>query len=193
MHANNAHDGGENIPTDFSAESTSSREDLCYCLCKDTQCHMRCSVISDIHPRLSYVIGGTKDLNCSGAAAGGQTRHSMMFYISRNTSLSWAVNVQSICCIFACEGWLQFCIGKQGLGWHSETLKMFSNCRFPPSSPLKSYPKKLSCGKEVIKFPDWNEPKAGPSQEHVPVKSIAMVRHPVLFPLTKDIWKAKLN
>ncbi|KAF4803096.1 hypothetical protein TURU_020591 [Turdus rufiventris] len=46
--------------------------------------------------------------------------------------------------------------------------------RFPPSSPLKSYPKKLSCGKEVIKFPDWNEPKAGPSQEHVPVKSIAM-------------------
>ncbi|NWI75854.1 DEP1B protein, partial [Dryoscopus gambensis] len=45
--------------------------------------------------------------------------------------------------------------------------------RFPPSSPLKSYPKK-SCGKEVIKFPDWNEPKAGTSQEHIPVKSITV-------------------
>ncbi|XP_074668326.1 DEP domain-containing protein 1B [Strix aluco] len=46
--------------------------------------------------------------------------------------------------------------------------------RFPPSSPLKSYPKKPSCGKEVIKFPDWNEPKAGTSQEHIPVKSVMM-------------------
>ncbi|XP_030093171.2 DEP domain-containing protein 1B isoform X1 [Serinus canaria] len=46
--------------------------------------------------------------------------------------------------------------------------------RFPPSSPLKSYPKKPSCGKEVIKFPDWNEARAGPSQEHIPVKSVAM-------------------
>uniref|UniRef100_H0YWT1 DEP domain containing 1B n=1 Tax=Taeniopygia guttata TaxID=59729 RepID=H0YWT1_TAEGU len=46
--------------------------------------------------------------------------------------------------------------------------------RFPPSSPLKSYPKKPSCGKEVIKFPDWNEPRAGPSQEHIPVKSVSM-------------------
>ncbi|RMC04508.1 hypothetical protein DUI87_18954 [Hirundo rustica rustica] len=46
--------------------------------------------------------------------------------------------------------------------------------RFPPSSPLKSYPKKPSCEKEVIKFPDWSEPKAGPSQEHIPVKSVSM-------------------
>ncbi|NWT48715.1 DEP1B protein, partial [Chroicocephalus maculipennis] len=46
--------------------------------------------------------------------------------------------------------------------------------RFPPSSPLKPYPKKTSCGKEVIKFPDWNEPKAGTSQEHMPVKSVTM-------------------
>uniref|UniRef100_A0A8C5TIJ5 DEP domain containing 1B n=1 Tax=Malurus cyaneus samueli TaxID=2593467 RepID=A0A8C5TIJ5_9PASS len=46
--------------------------------------------------------------------------------------------------------------------------------RFPPSSPLKSYPKKPSCGKEVIKFPDWNEPKAGTSQEYIPVKSVTM-------------------
>ncbi|KAI1240089.1 DEP domain-containing protein 1B, partial [Lamprotornis superbus] len=45
--------------------------------------------------------------------------------------------------------------------------------KFPPSSPLKSYPKKSSCGKEVIKFPDWNETKAGSSQEHIPVKSVA--------------------
>lgn len=68
---------------------------------------------------------------------------------------------------------------------------MFSNCRFPPSSPLKSYPKKPSCGKEVIKFPDWNEPKAGRSQEHIPVKSIAMVMYPVLFPQTKAYLEIK--
>ncbi|XP_054034532.1 DEP domain-containing protein 1B isoform X1 [Dryobates pubescens] len=43
--------------------------------------------------------------------------------------------------------------------------------RFPPSSPLKPYPKKPSCRKEVIKFPDWDQPKAGTSQEHIPVKS----------------------
>ncbi|OXB72697.1 UNVERIFIED_CONTAM: hypothetical protein H355_003629 [Colinus virginianus] len=46
--------------------------------------------------------------------------------------------------------------------------------RFPPSSPLKPYPKKPSFGKEVIKFPDWNDPKAGTSQEHIPVKSVMM-------------------
>ncbi|XP_071587707.1 DEP domain-containing protein 1B isoform X3 [Heliangelus exortis] len=46
--------------------------------------------------------------------------------------------------------------------------------RFPPSSPLKPYPKKPSCGKEVIKFPDWNEPKAGTSQDHIPVKLVAV-------------------
>ncbi|XP_014820297.1 PREDICTED: DEP domain-containing protein 1B isoform X1 [Calidris pugnax] len=59
-------------------------------------------------------------------------------------------------------------------------LQAVRSCRlwklvgFPPSSPLKPYPKKPSCGKEVIKFPDWNEPKTGSSQEHIPVKSIAM-------------------
>ncbi|NWU05106.1 DEP1B protein, partial [Cephalopterus ornatus] len=46
--------------------------------------------------------------------------------------------------------------------------------RFPPSSPLKSYPKNPSCGKEIIKFPDWNEPKAGTSREHIPVESVAV-------------------
>ncbi|NXI44113.1 DEP1B protein, partial [Galbula dea] len=46
--------------------------------------------------------------------------------------------------------------------------------RFPPSSPLRPYPKKLSCRKEVIKFPDWNELKAGTSQEDIPVKSVTM-------------------
>lgn len=87
MHANNALDMGENIPTAFSAESISSSEDLCHCLCIDSRCSMRCTGIPDIHPRLSYVMGSTKDLDCSGAAAGGQTRHFMMFYISCNTSL----------------------------------------------------------------------------------------------------------
>lgn len=90
--------------------------------------------------------------------------------------LSHTVNIQGIFCIFAGEGLLQFCTGDYGIGWSSEALKIFSNCRFPPSSPLKPYPKKPSCGKEVIKFPDWNEPKAGTSQEHIPVKSVTMVR-----------------
>ncbi|KAK0685395.1 DEP1B protein, partial [Pygoscelis papua] len=46
--------------------------------------------------------------------------------------------------------------------------------RFPPSSPLKPYPKKPSCGKEVIKFPDWNELEVDTSQEHIPVKLVTM-------------------
>lgn len=95
--------------------------------------------------------------------------------------LSCTIDVQGICCIAACEGLLQFCIGRYRIGSSSEALKIFSNCRFPPSSPLKPYPKKPSCGKEVIKFPDWNEPKAGTSQEHMPVKSVTMVRYPVLI------------
>lgn len=104
--------------------------------------------------------------------------------------LSRTVNVQGICCIFACEGLLQFCIGKYGIGWISKALKIFSNCRFPPSSPLKPYPKKPSCGKEVIKFPDWNELEAGTSQEHIPVKSVTMVKSPSFhFPRHKHIWK----
>ncbi|NXA44878.1 DEP1B protein, partial [Nothocercus julius] len=46
--------------------------------------------------------------------------------------------------------------------------------RFPPSSPLKPYPKRPSCAKEVVKFPDWNEPKTSASQEHILVKSVTM-------------------
>ncbi|XP_051498727.1 DEP domain-containing protein 1B isoform X2 [Apus apus] len=46
--------------------------------------------------------------------------------------------------------------------------------RFPPSSPLKPYPKKPSCGKEIIKFPGWDELKADSSQEHIPAKSVTM-------------------
>ncbi|XP_075596552.1 DEP domain-containing protein 1B isoform X1 [Balearica regulorum gibbericeps] len=59
-------------------------------------------------------------------------------------------------------------------------LQAVGSCRlwklvgFPPSSPLKPYPKKPSGGKEVIKFPGWDEPKAGTSQEHIPVKSVTM-------------------
>ncbi|NWI16594.1 DEP1B protein, partial [Crypturellus soui] len=46
--------------------------------------------------------------------------------------------------------------------------------RFPPSSPLKPYPKRPSCTKEVVKFPGWNEPKTGASQEQILVKSVTM-------------------
>ncbi|KAM6105563.1 LOW QUALITY PROTEIN: DEP domain-containing protein 1B [Pterocles gutturalis] len=58
--------------------------------------------------------------------------------------------------------------------WGKEDFQDDGLYRFPPSSPLKPYPKKPSCGKEIIKFPDWNEPKAGTSQEHIPVKSVTM-------------------
>ncbi|KAG6940946.1 DEP domain containing 1B, partial [Chelydra serpentina] len=46
--------------------------------------------------------------------------------------------------------------------------------RFPPSSPLKPYPTRSPYRKEVIKFPDWNIPEAGTSQEHIPVKPLMM-------------------
>ncbi|XP_053887319.1 DEP domain-containing protein 1B [Malaclemys terrapin pileata] len=46
--------------------------------------------------------------------------------------------------------------------------------RFPPSSPLKPYPTRPPYRKEVIKFPDWNVPEAGTSQEHIPVKPLMM-------------------
>ncbi|EMP41385.1 DEP domain-containing protein 1B [Chelonia mydas] len=45
---------------------------------------------------------------------------------------------------------------------------------FPPSSPLKPYPTRPPYRKEVIKFPDWNVPEAGTSQEHIPVKPLMM-------------------
>ncbi|XP_006891601.1 PREDICTED: DEP domain-containing protein 1B-like [Elephantulus edwardii] len=46
--------------------------------------------------------------------------------------------------------------------------------RFPPSSPLKPYPKKPSYQKDVIKFPEWNDLPPSTSQENIPVKPIVM-------------------
>uniref|UniRef100_A0A9L0SN76 DEP domain containing 1B n=1 Tax=Equus caballus TaxID=9796 RepID=A0A9L0SN76_HORSE len=46
--------------------------------------------------------------------------------------------------------------------------------RFPPSSPLKPYPKKPPYQKDVIKFPEWNDPPAGTSQENIPVRPVVM-------------------
>ncbi|XP_069912836.1 DEP domain-containing protein 1B [Oryctolagus cuniculus] len=46
--------------------------------------------------------------------------------------------------------------------------------RFPPSSPLKPYPKKPSSQKDVIKFPAWSDPPPGTSQENIPVRPIVM-------------------
>lgn len=47
--------------------------------------------------------------------------------------------------------------------------------RFPPSSPLKPYPKKPLYQRDVIKFPEWNDPPPGTSQENIPVRPIVMV------------------
>ncbi|EPY78068.1 DEP domain-containing protein 1B [Camelus ferus] len=46
--------------------------------------------------------------------------------------------------------------------------------RFPPSSPLKPYPKRPPYQKEVIKFPEWNDPPPGTSQENIPVRPVVM-------------------
>ncbi|XP_045856085.1 DEP domain-containing protein 1B [Meles meles] len=46
--------------------------------------------------------------------------------------------------------------------------------RFPPSSPLKPYPKKPTCQKDVIKFPEWNDPPPSTSQENIPVRPVVM-------------------
>ncbi|XP_078221599.1 DEP domain-containing protein 1B isoform X3 [Callithrix jacchus] len=46
--------------------------------------------------------------------------------------------------------------------------------RFPPSSPLKPYPKKPPYQKDVIKFPEWNDPQPGTSQENIPVRPVVM-------------------
>ncbi|XP_054411564.1 DEP domain-containing protein 1B isoform X2 [Pongo abelii] len=46
--------------------------------------------------------------------------------------------------------------------------------RFPPSSPLKPYPKKPPYQKDVIKFPEWNDPPPGTSQESIPVRPVVM-------------------
>lgn len=47
--------------------------------------------------------------------------------------------------------------------------------RFPPSSPLKPYPKKPTYQKDAIKFPEWNDPPPGTSQENIPVRPLVMV------------------
>lgn len=47
--------------------------------------------------------------------------------------------------------------------------------RFPPSSPLKPYPKRPPYQKDVIKFPKWNDPPPGTSQENIPVRPLVMV------------------
>ncbi|XP_030048140.1 DEP domain-containing protein 1B isoform X2 [Microcaecilia unicolor] len=51
--------------------------------------------------------------------------------------------------------------------------------RFPPTSPLKSYPKKAVCRSDPPKFPGWEENEPEPSQEHIPMKSITM---------SSDLW-----
>ncbi|XP_026504890.1 DEP domain-containing protein 1B isoform X1 [Terrapene carolina triunguis] len=59
--------------------------------------------------------------------------------------------------------------------WGKEDFEDDSHLyRFPPSSPLKPYPTRPPYRKEVIKFPDWNVPEAGTSQEHIPVKPLMM-------------------
>ncbi|XP_014375393.1 DEP domain-containing protein 1B [Alligator sinensis] len=74
--------------------------------------------------------------------------------------------------------------------------------RFPPSSPLKPYPKRPSYGKEVIKFPGWNEPGAGTSQERTPVKPTVMnsemwyKRHSIAIgevPACRLVYRQKLT
>lgn len=47
--------------------------------------------------------------------------------------------------------------------------------RFPPSSPLKPYPKKPAYQKDVIKFPEWNDPPQSTSQENIPVRPVVVV------------------
>lgn len=47
--------------------------------------------------------------------------------------------------------------------------------RFPPSSPLKPYPKRPPYQKDVIEFPKWDDPPPGTSQENIPVRPLVMV------------------
>nr|XP_020862951.1 DEP domain-containing protein 1B isoform X2 [Phascolarctos cinereus] len=46
--------------------------------------------------------------------------------------------------------------------------------RFPPSSPLKPYPKRSPYQASVIKFPDWTDQPPGTTQENIPVRPIIM-------------------
>ncbi|XP_013838145.2 DEP domain-containing protein 1B isoform X2 [Sus scrofa] len=51
--------------------------------------------------------------------------------------------------------------------------------RFPPSSPLKPYPKRPPYQKDVIKFPEWNDPLPGTSQENIPNSEMWYKRHSI--------------
>ncbi|KAM4710305.1 DEP domain-containing protein 1B [Discoglossus pictus] len=46
--------------------------------------------------------------------------------------------------------------------------------RFPPTSPLKPYPKRPQYRIEPLKFPQWSDQESVISQEHIPVKPIVM-------------------
>ncbi|XP_066472521.1 DEP domain-containing protein 1B [Tiliqua scincoides] len=46
--------------------------------------------------------------------------------------------------------------------------------RFPPFSPLKSYPKCSPYRKEIVKFPNWNYLETDTFQEPIPVKPIML-------------------
>lgn len=56
------------------------------------------------------------------------------------------------------------------------TAGVFLHFRFPPFSPLKSYPKQSSYRKEIVKFPNWNYLEMDTFQERIPVKPIMLVR-----------------
>uniref|UniRef100_A0A8D0G3S7 DEP domain-containing protein 1B n=1 Tax=Sphenodon punctatus TaxID=8508 RepID=A0A8D0G3S7_SPHPU len=46
--------------------------------------------------------------------------------------------------------------------------------RFPPSSPLKPYPKRPPYRKEIPRFPDWHDPESRTFQKHIPVKPVVL-------------------
>ncbi|XP_073933550.1 DEP domain-containing protein 1B [Castor canadensis] len=59
--------------------------------------------------------------------------------------------------------------------WGQEDFEDNSHLyRFPPSSPLKPYPKKPPYQKDVIKFPEWNDLPPSTSQENIPVRPVVM-------------------
>lgn len=105
----------------------------------------------------------------------------LLFNTCLEASKLHCASLRLLLCLHMWRSSTWFYIDKYWIVWSSEALKVFSNYRFPPSSPLKPYPKKPSYGKEVIKFPDWNETKVGVSQEHIPVKSVTMVRYSVFI------------
>ncbi|XP_053557275.1 DEP domain-containing protein 1B [Bombina bombina] len=46
--------------------------------------------------------------------------------------------------------------------------------RFPPTSPLKPYPKRPPYRVEPIKFPQWTDEQPGVSQDYIPIKPVVM-------------------